>query len=90
MTNALFNSSILADITYTVNTSETLINETFTTGADARLNTGTYEQRRVSIQNGRVFPTPLSLETTGFQLIEPCLSGCHTHLLDVVCRDFAA
>ena len=22
--------------------------------------------------------------------VDPCLSGCHTHLLDVVSRDFAA
>ena len=70
MNNTPDNSSIIADITYTVNTGEKLINETFTTGADARLNTGTYEQRRVSIQNGRVALTPLSLEITGFQLIE--------------------
>ena len=70
MNNTPDNSSLIADITYTVNTGEKLINETFTTGGDARLNTGIYEQRRVSIQNGRVSRTPLSLEVTGFQLAD--------------------
>ena len=39
----------------------------------------------------RELPRDISaFEMQAFFTFEPCLSGCHTHLLDVVGRDFAA
>ena len=62
--------SISAAITYTVNTGEKLINETFTVGGEARLNTGSYEQRPMQIRNGRAHPAELGLDKSGFLLVD--------------------
>ena len=63
-------ATISADITYTVDTGEKLINETFTKGGEARLNTGTYEQRLMRIRDGRAAHAALSIDISGFRLVE--------------------
>ena len=64
------NATISAEITYTVDTGEKLINETFTTGGEARLNSGTYQQRLMRIRDGRTAHAALSLDISGFLLVE--------------------
>src|SRR5687768_777019 len=67
---ALMNDSpITADITYTVDNGEKLINGTFGPATAARLNTGTYERRPMPIADGRA-AAGLGLETSGFALVE--------------------
>jgi hypothetical protein len=60
---------ITAEITYTVDTGEKLINGTFGPATAARLNTGTYERRPMPITDGRAV-AGLGLETSGFALVE--------------------
>ena len=60
--------SITADITYTVDTGEKLINATFGPSTAERLNTGTYERRPMPIADGRA-AAGLGLETSGFALV---------------------
>ena len=64
------NATISAEITYTVDTGEKLINETFTTGGEARLNSGTYQQRLMRIRDGRTAHAALSLDISGFLWVE--------------------
>jgi hypothetical protein len=59
---------ITAEITYTVDTGEKLINGTFGPATAARLNTGTYERRPMPITDGRAV-AGLGLETSGFALV---------------------
>ena len=61
-------ASITADITYTVDTGEKLINGTFGPATEGRLNTGTYERRPMPIRDGRA-ATGLGLDTSGFLLV---------------------
>jgi hypothetical protein len=58
---------ITAPITYTVNTGEKLVNETFGHGNIDRLNTGTYANHMVAIADARGY-SDLSLDTSGYQL----------------------
>ena len=61
--------TVKAGITYTIDTGESLVNETFGHGNIDRLNTGTYEQRAVEMHDARAVPE-LSLETSGFELVD--------------------
>lgn len=63
-------ASISADITYTQDTGEPLINGTFGASTPERLNTGTYERRRMRVRDARVAGEDLGLETSGFMLVE--------------------
>jgi len=63
-------TALVANITYTVNTGEKLVNETFGPGNIHRLNTGTYEQRPMPIHDGRAEAGQLGLETSGFSLVD--------------------
>ena len=61
-------TSIEAEITYTVDTGEKLINETFATGDIARVNSGTYARHLVRIHSGRDRADALSIDECGFAL----------------------
>src|SRR6188472_365365 len=61
-------TSITAEITYTVDTGEKLMNGTFGPATAERVNTGTYEQRAVRIRNARG-AEGLGLDTSGFMLV---------------------
>lgn len=63
-------SAVTAEITYTVDTGEKLVNETFGPGNIRRRTTGTYERRPMSIRNGRPRAGELSLDQNGFVLVE--------------------
>lgn len=63
-------SAVSADVPYVVNTGEKLVNETFGPNNIHRRRTGTQELRRVEIRNGRLYPQQLSLDGTGFVLVE--------------------
>ena len=59
--------TVSAPITYTVDTGEKLVNETFGHGNIDRLNSGTYENRSVAIADART-NGELSLDTSGYLL----------------------
>lgn len=61
---------IEAEITYTVDSGEKLINGTFGPPSAERLNTGTYERKPMRIRDGRAAAAQLQLETAGFTLAE--------------------
>jgi len=60
--------AVIAEITYTVDTGEKLVNETFGPGNIHRRTTGTYEHRAVRIRNARPLAGGLSLDANGFVL----------------------
>jgi len=62
--------TLVADIPYVVDTGETLVNETFGPNNIRRRRTGIQELKRVSIHNGRLHPERLSLDGTGFMLVQ--------------------
>jgi hypothetical protein len=59
---------VVAGITYTVETGEKLVNETFGPGNVQRRTTGTYEVRPMSIRDARPLAGTLSVDTNGFVL----------------------
>ena len=59
-----------AEIPYVVNTGEKLINETFGPNNIRRRRTGIQEMKRVNIHNGRCHLDRLSLDGTGFILVQ--------------------
>jgi hypothetical protein len=61
---------ITAEITYTVDSGEKLVNETFGPNNIRRKTTGTYERRRMSIRDARPLADRLSLDENGFVLVE--------------------
>src|SRR5918998_230586 len=61
---------ITADIPYTVDTGEKLVNETYGPGNIRRRRTGTLDWRPVPIREGPAAAAELSLERTGFVLVE--------------------
>ena len=61
--------ALTAEITYTVDTGEKLVNETFGPGNIRRRTSGTYERREVTIRDGRPLAGELSLEANGFVLV---------------------
>ncbi len=60
---------MLAEITYTVDTGEKLINGTFGPATAERLNTGTYLRHAMPVRDGRL-AHDLGLETSGFELVD--------------------
>jgi hypothetical protein len=58
-----------AEIVYTVDTGETLVNETFGPNNIRRRTSGAEERRQVDIANGREFAGELDLEKNGFVLV---------------------
>jgi hypothetical protein len=62
-------TAITAPITYTVDTGEKLVNETFGPGNIDRLNTGTYVQHDMAIADARGAAEP-GLDSTGFLLAD--------------------
>jgi hypothetical protein len=62
--------SVSADITFSVDTGERPVNETFEAGQVIRRRTGTTEQRRVQIQDARPLIAELSLDRNGFVLVD--------------------
>jgi len=61
---------VTADIPYTVDTGEKLVNETFGPNNTRRRRTGTQELKRVTVRNGRLLANQLSLEEQGFVFVE--------------------
>ena len=62
--------ALTAEIPYTVDTGEKLVNETYGPNNIRRRRTGSVDPRRMSIQNGRLFGHELALERSGFVLVE--------------------
>ena len=60
---------VVAEITYTVDTGEKLINGTFGPATEGRLNTGTYARHPMPVRDGRAV-RGLGLETSGFMLVD--------------------
>ena len=63
------NPEVNAEIPYTVNTGETLVNETFGPGDVRRRRTGRHELRRMPVVNGRLLAGGFSLDRNGFVLV---------------------
>ena len=63
-------AALRAEIPYTADTGETLVNETFGPNNIRRLKTGTLDPRPMAIQNGRPLASEFSLERNGFLFIE--------------------
>jgi hypothetical protein len=62
--------AVTADIPYTVDTGEKLVNETFGPNNIRRRRTGAHEPRTMSVRNGRLAQPELSLDGSGFVLVE--------------------
>jgi hypothetical protein len=62
--------ALIAEIAYTVDTGEKLVNETYGPNNIRRKTTGTWDRRRVSIHNGRLHICEFALERNGFTLVE--------------------
>ena len=62
--------SITAGIPYTVDTGETLVNETFGPNNICRRKTGTHELRPMRVQDGRLHAGRFSLDEHGFVFVE--------------------
>jgi hypothetical protein len=61
---------IEAEIPYTADTGEKLVNETFGPNNIRRRSSGQAELKTMAVQDGRAFAEELSLEKNGFQLVE--------------------
>jgi hypothetical protein len=61
---------ITAEIPYTLETGEKLVNETFGPNNIRRRKTGSEQTRPMTVQNGRDFAGELSLDRSGFVLVE--------------------
>jgi hypothetical protein len=61
---------ITADIPYTLDTGEKLVNETFGPGNIRRRNEGTWEKRAMPVADGRASGGELTLEKNGFVLVD--------------------
>jgi hypothetical protein len=61
---------ITADIPYTVDTGEKLVNETFGPGNIRRRSEGTWEKRAMRVEDGRAARDALELEKNGFVLVD--------------------
>jgi hypothetical protein len=62
--------ALTAEIPYTVDTGEKLVNETYGPNNIRRRKTGTQDPRRMRILNGRLHAGELSLERSGFVLVD--------------------
>ena len=63
-------AAVTAEIPYTADTGEKLVNETFGPNNIRRRKTGSEDRHRMSIQNGRLHANELSLERNGFVFVE--------------------
>lgn len=70
MLNPSVRDAVTADIPYTLDTGEKLVNETFASGDISRHRTGALDIRAMRIANGRLHGEELSLEGSGFVLVE--------------------
>jgi hypothetical protein len=62
--------AVMAEITYSVDTGTKPVNETFETGQVIRRRTGATEQRRMRIHDARPLVDELSLDESGFVLVQ--------------------
>jgi hypothetical protein len=62
--------ALIAEIPYTADTGEKLVNETFGPNNVRRRSSGTVEWRRVNIRNGRTRASGFSLEQNGFMFVK--------------------
>jgi len=62
--------TLIAEIPYTVDTGEKLVNETFGPNNIRRRRTGTVDPRRMTVRNGRPFAGRFSLDENGFMFVE--------------------
>ena len=62
--------TVTVEIPYTIDTGETLVNETFGPNNIRRRRTGTHELKPVTVRNGRLVADRLSLEEQGFVFVE--------------------
>jgi hypothetical protein len=62
--------SLTAEIPYTIDTGEKLVNETFGPNNIRRRKTGTHELKLMTVGNGRLIAGRLSLEEQGFVFVE--------------------
>ena len=67
--------AVTAEIPYTVNTGEKLVNETFGPNNIRRSRTGTHELRSMNVRNGRALAGELSLDENGFVFVEHQTQG---------------
>lgn len=63
------NEAVTAEIPYTVDTGEKLVNETFGPNNIRRRRSGAHEMRRMAVRNGRGIAGALSLEENGFVFV---------------------
>ncbi len=63
-------TTLTAEIPYTADTGEKLVNETYGPGNIRRRTTGASELRPVTLHDGRQASADLGLETSGFELVE--------------------
>ncbi|MFN0318247.1 MAG: CmcJ/NvfI family oxidoreductase [Burkholderiales bacterium] len=63
-------SVVRAEMTFSVDTGEKPVNETFEVGRVIRRRTGTTQRRTVEIANGRDVSSELSLDSNGFELAD--------------------
>ena len=61
---------VTAEIPYTIDTGEQLVNETFGPNNIRRRKTGTHELKPMTVANGRLIVNQLSLEEQGFVFVE--------------------
>lgn len=68
--NRAISEAVIADIPYTVDTGEKLVNETFGPNNIRRRRTGTQDWRRMNIEDGRPLASEFSIDRNGFMLVE--------------------
>ena len=61
---------LVADLTYTLDTGEKLVNETFGPNNIHRKNTGTPDLRAMQVRNGRPLAAQFKLDVNGFEFVE--------------------
>src|SRR5437773_10699852 len=64
------NQDVTVDIPYTIDTGETLVNETFGPNNIRRRRTGTHEPKQMQLHNGRLITERLSLHEQGLVFVE--------------------
>jgi len=65
-----YHRAMAAEITYTVDSGEKLVNETFGPNNIRRRSSGSEERREVDVQDGRPSLSEFGLDTSGFTLVE--------------------
>src|SRR5687767_13526311 len=65
-----YHRAMAAEITYTADSGEKLVNETFGPNNIRRRSSGTEERRQVDVQDGRPLLNEFGLDISGFTLVE--------------------